>query len=103
MANIRLSAELYARIGAFKEVVEAVLGQSMTMQEHIEHLLHQALDRLLADAIASSDSDALLKTIQALSLRHPSEVYGFVANVWKTINDEQKREAIRGRFGFNQP
>jgi hypothetical protein len=102
MPQIEISDEMYARVAAFKPVVDAILGEEISLQEHLEHLLLQALDRLLADAIAAPDPDALLNTLRAVSRRHPTEIYGFVADVWRAVSDQKKREAMQQRFGFNQ-
>jgi hypothetical protein len=52
-------------------------------------LLLRAMELMLVELLDPVGSDALRKTIQKLGVRHPGEVYGFLAGVYKVGVDAQ--------------
>jgi hypothetical protein len=101
MPKISISKDVFDRISEFRKVIGAVLDEEPDTQTSVELILTRGMDLMLAELLAPSGTESLLKTIQKLGARHPSEVYGFIAEVLKVgMSPEQKQEAKR-QIGFH--
>src|SRR5687768_14537711 len=78
MPRIMIDKETYKRIRVFQQVVETVIGETMSLDTCAETILARGLDLMLADLLGHMDRDVMLKSIQKLAELHPKEVYGFV-------------------------
>ncbi|MEX2120222.1 MAG: hypothetical protein WD847_11565 [Pirellulales bacterium] len=101
MTEVTISDELHARMSQFKQVVEAVIEDQLEVEPCVEFILDRGIDLILAELLGQIDDRALLTTIQKLGIRHPEQVYGFLAEVCKLGMDEQKRQDMRSQFGFH--
>ena len=103
MPKVTISEDMYNRIIAFKQVVEAVLEEPTDLNTCLELLLNRALECMLADILDGVDRDALLKSFQQLASRHPTAVYQYVAEIWKSGGEAIKRDKAKRRMGFIPP
>jgi hypothetical protein len=102
MVSAAIPEHLYARIQAFKPVVEMVLEEPISEEDYVTLLLDRALPLMLAELIPH-DASVLLQTLDGLAARHPTAIYGYVAEMLGTGAGKLDREAIRGRIGFRPP
>jgi hypothetical protein len=103
MAQITISNELHAQVSAFKQVVEAVVEESLDDRSYVEMLLGRAMELMLAEFLGPVGPDVLMTTFHKLGVKHPPQVYGFIAEVYKLGVDMHKREELKNRFGFHPP
>jgi hypothetical protein len=101
--QINVGDDTYARIKAFKPFGEELGGCEMSMDLCAETLILIAMQMISKALWGQQDGEALVQTLQKLTARHPDEVYGFLADVWKAIHEDE-RERLRQQipFGFNQ-
>lgn len=103
MQPLQVSEDLLARVIAFKQVVETVIGEELTLQDYLDLLLQQAVDSMLKDLLEPLDPDLLLKSLQQLAAQYPNEVYGFVAETLRQGAAANAQEQVRRRLGFQPP
>ncbi len=105
MPQINISDGVYARVVAFKPLVESFLEVSLETDSYIELLLRMAPDFVMAEAFGSAEAKALFSLIQQLGQSHP-EVYGAIADILerdeKTI-ELQQRTQVKRALGFPEP
>jgi hypothetical protein len=100
MPEIAVSEEMYARATAFKDVIEAITDEEISFDDCVEVILSQGIDSMLADLLGSQDLDTLLKSFQQLGSKYPSQVYHYVAEIWREGGIALDRERIRHKLGF---
>ncbi len=105
MAEVTISDELYARLVAFKPMVEAVLETNLDFDGYVGLLLRTAPDYILAEIFAGADAGALFQLLQRVGQEHP-EVYGAIADT--LMRDEltieaRRRAVVKRRMGFPEP
>ena len=78
--NVRLDADAYAALVAFRAISEHVVeqGEHMEIDAVLGLAVRMGLDAMLRDLIGQSDAQLLLKTIEGLAREHPAVVYAFV-------------------------
>lgn len=104
MPEVTISEDMYDRITAFKQVVEAVLEEPTDLNTCVELLLNRALECMLADILDGVDRETLLKSFQQLASQHPTAVYQYVTEIWKGGGGEViKQEEVKRRMGFIPP
>src|SRR5260221_57852 len=101
MPQLKLSIEVYGRMAEFKQVIEAVIEDKLDIDAFAEFIINRGIDLILAELLGQVGEGPLLMTIQKLATRHPAQVYGFLAEVWKLGVDQQKQEEVRNQFGFH--
>lgn len=117
MPSIEISQEHYDRLMAFKPVVEQALQTQMSELEFADFIVFSAVERLFLESAMSGDlqliegvrrGDGVLQatvetlrmaqlTLQGLSRQFPEQVFGFIANVWQSMNTEERQSKA---FGF---
>lgn len=100
MIHLNIPEDLHRRVAAFKELVEAVLEEEISLDKCAVLILQQGMDAMLADILAPVDQTTLLRSFQQLGARYPTELYSFVAETLRTGAGGQEREGIRRKFGF---
>lgn len=103
MQQLQVSEGLLARITAFKQVLETVIGEELTFEDYVDLLLQQAVDSMLKDLLEPLDPDLLLKSLQQMAAQYPNEVYGFVAETLRQGAAASAQEQVRRRLGFHPP
>lgn len=98
-----ISEETYTRVVEFKQVIEAVIEQEISFGSCMELILGQGIDSMLADLLASLDSDVLLQSFQQLGSQYPAQVYRYVAETLSQGTVVRAQEEMRQRLGFRQP
>ena len=101
MQAITVSEELYARVVAFKQIVDALLEEEIGPDECAALILGQGMDAMLADILGPVDQPSLVRSFQLLGSQYPAQVYGFAAETLKGGAAAQERERIRRRLGFH--
>jgi hypothetical protein len=105
MPQINISDGVYARVVAFKPLVESLLEVSLETDSYVELLLRMAPDFVMGEAFGSADAKALFSLILQLVQSHP-EVYGALADILdrdeKTI-ELQQRAQVKRALGFPEP
>ena len=79
MHSMTVSDQLYPKVVAFKEVIEAVLGEHLAFGTYIELVLEEGIEAILEDLLTLSDHQALVRSFYELSSRHPVQVFEHVA------------------------
>jgi hypothetical protein len=100
---VAISRDTYDRVDAFRPVVEAVLGEPVSVQDCVEILVLLGLDAALADLLGPQPPEILLRSIQQLGRRYPREVYGYLAETLKEGAAIQEQKRLRERLGFQTP
>ena len=103
MPKVTISEDMYERITAFKQVVEAVLEEPTNLNTCVELLLNRALECMLADILDGADRETLLKSFQQLAAQHPTAVYQYIAEIWRGGGEVIKQEEVKRRMGFIPP
>lgn len=79
MASITVADELYPKLVAFKEVIEAVVGEHMEFDTYIELVLEEGIEAVLKDVLGLSNHQALVSSFSELSTRYPTQVFAHLA------------------------
>lgn len=105
MAQINISDTVYARMIAFKPVIEAILEVSLENDAYIEYLLRLAPDLIMAQVLGGADARALYDLLQQLGHNHP-ETYGAIAEIIQKGGQAiqaETRAAVKRSLGFPDP
>jgi len=102
MPDVIVSEAAHTAVTEFKQVVEAVIGEQITLDGCVELILSEGINSMLRDLLGTSDAATLLASIQQLVSKHPAEVYGFIAETLKTGTAVQERERLRHKLGFSR-
>lgn len=98
-SKIEISPELYERIKAFKEIIEAVIEDKMELNDNVELILDRGINSMLEDLLGQVEPATLLQSFQQLGTKHPAEVYRFVAETLQR-GGEINKEALKKTMGF---
>ena len=79
MTSITVSDTLYPKVVAFKDVIEAVLGEHMAFDTYIELVLEEGIEAVLKDVLGFSNHQALVSLFYELSTRYPAQVFAHLA------------------------
>ncbi len=105
MPQINISDSVYARVMAFKPVVESLLDVSLEPDAYAELLLRMGPDYILAQAFGAADAKTLFSVLQQLGQNHP-EVYGAIAEVLEQDEqaiEHQQKAQVKRALGFPEP
>ncbi len=106
MPQVAISDEVYARIMAFKPLLECVLQVSLEPDPYAELLLRLAPDLILGEFFAGADGKNLFQLLLQLGQDHP-ETYAAIAQVLDrnqaAIIEAEKRSSLRQNLGFPEP
>jgi hypothetical protein len=100
MPKIDVSDEMHKRLLHFKQVIEAVLEEEMSLDACAEMILILGIDSMLDDLLGSLDSTVLLGSLQQLGAEYPVQVYRYIAETLEKGAAVQEQEAMRQRLGF---
>jgi hypothetical protein len=100
MPTVTIPDELHAKISQFQQVVEAILEESLTVEQYVRLLLERGVYSMLNDIIGEVSPETLQESFQQLGARYPAEVYGYVAERIKRGALETARERLRRQIGF---
>ena len=103
MPEIKVSEGISVRIREFKQVVEAVLKEEITESDYVTLILQQGIDSMMADLLGSLDPSILLRSFQQLGWQHPTQTYGYIAEMLKKGAAIQQQEQLRRKLGFLPP
>ena len=106
MIQVTISDDTYARVVAFKPVIEALLEESIESSDYVEFLLNLAPDFILADLLSNMDAQTLLQSLQQLGQKHPVQIYTYIAETMqqgREFIEAQKRAEIKQKLGFKVP
>ncbi len=103
MVSLAVSDELNNRIEAFKPVIEAIVEESMSIEDCVTLILDRGLNSMLNDLLGAVDPAILLQSFHQLATQHPSEVYSFVASTLNTGAASIDRDKIKRQIGFRPP
>ena len=79
MTSITVSDALYPKVVAFKEVIEAVLGEHIAFDAYVELVLEEGIEAVLRDVLGLSDHQALVTLFYEMSTRYPAHVFSHLA------------------------
>lgn len=102
MATVQIPDELHDRLHAIAPLLEAVLEESVSLDEAAAIVFERGLDVIVADVIGDADRNALLLSIQRMAAHAPDTVYGFMAAIMQAgaaTEREGARNRIRTGFG----
>jgi hypothetical protein len=106
MATITIADEIFARVMAFKPLVESVLEVSLEQDAYIELLMRMSPDYLMNEFFGGADAKTLLILLEQLGAQSP-EVYGLIAQVLEQNEDKaiesEKRTEVKQHLGFPEP
>ncbi len=106
MPQITISDDVYARMMAFKPLLECVLQVSLEPDAYAELLLRLAPDLMLTEFLGATDAKGLFQLVLQLGQDHP-ETYGSIADVLArnqaAIIEAEKRSELRQNLGFPEP
>ena len=100
MPQIAISDEMLAALGAFTEVVEGVIDEKIGIDDCATLVIQQGINSMLGDLLGSVESGVLLTSLAQLGLKHPKEVYGFIAETLKRGQAVEGRERLKHKLGF---
>lgn len=98
-SKIEISPELYERIKAFKEVIEAVTDGKLELNNCIELILERGINAMVEDLLAGVEPAILLQSIQQLGSKYPAEVYSYIAENIRR-GGEINKEELKKTIGF---
>jgi len=101
MPEIAISNEVHARIEEFKQVVEAILDESLSIEQCVEVILKQGMYGMLNSIIGALAPEILRESIQQLGARYPAQIYSYVAENLRRGKLETERQRLRGQIGFH--
>ncbi len=105
MPQINISDSVYARVMAFKPVVESLLEVSLEPDAYAELMLRMAPDYVLAQTFGGADAKTLFSLLQQLGQNHP-DVYGAIAEILERDEqaiEQQQRAQVKRTLGFPEP
>lgn len=79
MNSITISDQLHSKVVAFKEVMEAVLGERMAFDTYIELVLDDGIEAIFENLLPLFDHRSLIRSFNELSSREPVLVFEHVA------------------------
>lgn len=79
MHSVTVSDQLYQKVAAFKEVIEAVLGEHLAFGIYIEMVLEEGIEAFLENLLALSDHPSLVRSFYELSSHQQVQVFEHVA------------------------
>lgn len=97
--KIEIRKDLYEKAKAFQEVIEAVNGEKMELNDCIEVILDRGINAMFEDLFANVEPIALMQSLQQLGAQHPDEVYHYIAETLRR-GSEINREELKTKFGF---
>jgi hypothetical protein len=100
MPQIAISDEMLAALAAFTEVVEGVIDEKIAIDDCATLVIQQGINSMLADLLGSVEPGVLLTSLAQLGLKHPKEVYGFIAETLKRGQAVEGRERLKHKLGF---
>ncbi len=100
MAQLTISDDLYNRAGQFKQVVEAVIEESIGFDECMALIVGRGVYFMLADILGHADQPTMLTSFQQLGSKYPAQIYAYVAEVLRTGAAIHEREQLRKKIGF---
>ena len=103
MPQIVISEEMLATLGAFTQVVEAVIDEEIALDECAGLILQQGINSMLGDLLGSVEPSVLLTSLGQLGSQYQKEVYGFIAETLKRGQAVQGRESLKHKLGFLTP
>jgi hypothetical protein len=102
MPKISVSKGIYDRVVEFKQVVESVLEEEISIEDCTALILGQGIDCMLGDIVGFADATTLLASFQQLGSQAPAEVYRYVAETLRKGAAVQQRERMRQKLGFRR-
>ena len=106
MPQVTISDDVYARIMAFKPLLEGVLQVSLEPDAYAELLLRLSPDLVLAEFFGGADGKNLFQLLLQMGQDHP-ETYAAIAEVLAknqaAIIEAEKRSELRQNLGFPEP
>jgi hypothetical protein len=96
MPKINISKEVLARVSEFRKVIEAITEEEADSQVCVEVILNRGMDLMLAELLQPTGPETLLTTVQKLGARHPTEVYGFIADALKAGMTPEQKQEVKG-------
>lgn len=100
MAQLTINDDLYNRVAQFKQVVEAVIEESIGFDEYMALIVGRGVDSMLADILGHADQPTMLTSFQQLGSKYPAQVYAYIAEVLQTGAAIHEREQLRKKIGF---
>lgn len=100
MPKITISSEVYTRLVEFKQVVEGIIDEEISIDTCVDLILGQGMDSMLADLLSPLDSSTLLRSFQQLGSQYPAQVYRYVAEMLKKGAIVHQKEEMKKRIGF---
>jgi hypothetical protein len=101
MSEITLSEETHTRVVEFKQVVEAVIGEELSLEECVELIIAQGIDSMVAGLLEPLDQATLLTSFQQLGSQYPAQLYRYIADTLSqgTVFQEQQKK-MQKQLGF---
>ncbi len=106
MPQVQIGDDVYARVLAFKPVVESVLEISLDENGYFELLLRLAPDMLIREFFGRAEAPALVQLLQQLGQAQPA-IYKVLADVLEMdehkIAEAERRAEVKQQLGFPEP
>ncbi len=105
MPQINISDSVYARVMAFKPVVESLLEVTLDPDAYAELLLRMGPDFIMGQTFGGADAKTLFALLQQLGQNHP-DVYGAIAEILQRDEqaiEQQQRAEVKRTLGFPEP
>lgn len=103
MPEITISEAMRGRLVAFKDVIEAVIEEEVSLDDCAEIVLEQGINSMMADLLEPIDPVILLKSFQQLGSQYPAQVYRYIAETMKEGDITLEQENLKHKLGFRTP
>ncbi len=99
MKQISIEDEISTRILAFKEIIETVFKEELSLEACTNLIIHHGINSMITQVIAVEDPTILLTSILQLGQQYPKKIYHFISERLKQ-GETQTLEELKKRIGF---